>query len=109
MKLLRLKNERIRRVILNEARRGMSDGVPPDPLAVKGVATLTISVMRAPNNTLRGQSPPTARPGKGKWCGKYRGKLRLDFCSFYIKNYPKKGNKTTAPDILIQDNPLKPG
>ena len=36
MKLLRLKNERIRRVIVNEARRGMSAGVPPDPLAVKG-------------------------------------------------------------------------
>ena len=33
MKLLRLKNERIRRVIVNEARRGMSAGVP---LAVKG-------------------------------------------------------------------------
>ena len=36
MKLLRLKNERIIGVIVNEARRGMSAGVPPDQLVVKG-------------------------------------------------------------------------
>ena len=36
MKLLRLKNERMRCVIVNGARRGRSAGVPPDPLAVKG-------------------------------------------------------------------------
>ena len=40
--------------------------------------------------------------------GNYRGKLRIDFCSFYIKNYPKKGKNTTTLDILIQDNPIKP-
>ena len=36
MKPLRLTIERIRHVIVNEARRGRSAGVPPDPLAVKG-------------------------------------------------------------------------
>ena len=40
--------------------------------------------------------------------GKCRGKLRLNFCSFYIKNHPKQGKKTTALDVLIRDNPLKP-
>ena len=36
MKLLRLKIKRIRHIIMNVAKRGMSAGVSPDPLVVKG-------------------------------------------------------------------------
>ena len=45
--------------------------------------------------------------------GKYREKLRLDFCSIYINNHSKKGKKkkkkkNMALDIVMRDNPLKP-
>ena len=56
MKLLRLKNERIRHVTVNEARRGMSAGVPPDPLAVKGGCHIDYFSYASLQQYLRGRS-----------------------------------------------------